>query len=248
MQRYFVKQMITDKSCIEIEEHYHHIVHVMRHKIGDKFYIVTPQSECFIVVIKSILSKSIQIEIVEKVEKDTELPIQITIAFSLPKGDKIEWIIQKATELGAYSFLPFESKFSVVKWDEKKSRKKIERLQAIASHASEQSHRVIVPSVLPLVTFKGLLDSCHKFDHVIVAYEEDAKRQEVSHFKNKVKSFKTQETVLMIFGSEGGLAIDEVEALKQKGAVSVGLGNRIMRAETAPLYALAATSYELELR
>lgn len=247
MQRYFLNGVITDKY-ISITEHYHHMIHVMRMKVDDQCYVVDTQANCYLVKIDAINKGSVMVSCLEKIDRAVELPVHVTIAFGLPKGDKIEWLIQKATELGAYQFIPFDSQFSVVKWDSKKSDKKVQRLQTIAKEASEQSHRVVVPQVNTLIAFKQLLEESKQFHYVIVAYEESAKLQEHTQFKTILKQLKPGDNILIVFGSEGGLSSGEVKQLIEYGAVCVGLGHRIMRAETAPLYALSAISYELELK
>ncbi|WP_338040611.1 16S rRNA (uracil(1498)-N(3))-methyltransferase [Mangrovibacillus cuniculi] len=163
------------------------------------------------------------------------------------KADKWEYVIQKGTELGAHSFIPLKAARSVVKWDEKKGDKKVERWTKIASEAAEQSHRQVVPNVDSPVTLKQLLQLADEYTHKIVAYEEEARSGDTTNFSTVLQSMKSSNSVMMVFGPEGGLTEEEVTQLLNKGFVACALGPRILRAETAPLYALSALSYKLEL-
>lgn len=251
MQRYFIeqtKQEITALPAVIIKgEDVHHIVNVMRMSSGDHVMCCAKdghEAECRI---ESLSKEEVVLSVVDWTGKNRELPIRVHIANGLPKGDKLEWIIQKGTELGASSFFPFEASRSVVKLDHKKAKKKRERWLKIAKEAAEQSHRNKIPEVGGVLTFKGLLESLPSFDKCVVAYEESSKQGETSRFQSVLKSLSEGSSVLMVFGPEGGFTEEEIEALKEKGALACGLGPRILRAETAPLYALAAVSYHTEL-
>lgn len=246
MQRYFVKSCDKD-TIIFSPEQYHHIARVMRMKVGDMFYVVLQTQETGKVQIDVIEDEQIAVSWIETVAHVTEMPVKVTIACGLPKGDKLEWIVQKATELGVHAIQPLETKWSVVKWDAKKKDKKQERLQKIAQEAAEQSHRQVVPFVHEVQTLSRVLQDKSVYTHIMVAYEESAKQSEKSSFKSLVSSLSPGDHVLAVFGAEGGLDPSEVALLIENGARSCGLGPRIMRAETAPLYVLSAISYYLEL-
>lgn len=177
-----------------------------------------------------------------------EMPVQVTIACGLPKGDKLEFIAQKGTELGMNGLIPFTAERSIVKWDDKKSGKKIERLQKIAQEAAEQSHRTKIPKVHDAHSFKQLLSVAEQYDIVLLADEEDAKSEKRHRFMDRLQEMKENnyQTILIVFGPEGGISRNESQALIEKGAKTISLGPRILRAETAPLYALSAISYEFE--
>ncbi|MBF0779495.1 MULTISPECIES: 16S rRNA (uracil(1498)-N(3))-methyltransferase [unclassified Granulicatella] len=248
MQRYFLQDML-DKQCIVFEdEHYHHIVRVMRMKVGDRVYVVLPDESTVVVELSEITESCVRTKWIEDVLISSEMPIQVTVALGIPKGDKLDWVVQKTTELGAFAIQPFESDWSVVKWDFKKKEKKKERLQKIAREAAEQSHRSHVPIVHDVLSFQKLLHTFSQYTHVLVAYEESAKTQEKQQFRQIISTLNPKDKVLIIFGSEGGLSDSEIKQLVDKQAILCGLGPRIMRAETAPMYVLAACSYELELR
>ncbi|MDX5475755.1 MAG: RsmE family RNA methyltransferase, partial [Bacillaceae bacterium] len=144
-------------------------------------------------------------------------------------------------------FIPFNAARSIVKWDEKKGGKKVERWSKIAKEAAEQSHRVTIPTIQAPFSFKQICDVSTQYDKKIVAYEEEAKRGEKSAFAKVLAEMKANESVLIVFGPEGGLSEKEVNTLIDHGFVSCSFGPRILRTETAPLYGLAAISYHFEL-
>ncbi|WHY76182.1 16S rRNA (uracil(1498)-N(3))-methyltransferase [Neobacillus sp. WH10] len=247
MQRYFVNKQANDDRFFIVEEDRHHIVKVMRMQIGDQIICVDPEGKQAVCRLAEITDESVVVDVVQWKDEVTELPISITIASGLPKGDKLEWIIQKGTELGAHQFLPFAANRSVVKWDEKKAAKKIERWQKIAKEAAEQSHRAFMPEIVSPMSFKEMLAKSKDFNYKLAAFEEESRNGETSVFSSTLKKIIKGESLLLVFGPEGGLANEEVQLLKEHGFGLCGLGPRILRTETAPLYALAAISYHFEL-
>lgn len=248
MQRYFIDSNVPESQKISIGiPHYHHIINVMRHVSGGQLIFVFNAGETYIVTIEEVEKETISCHLTERLEKTVELPIDVTLACGLPKGDKLDLIVQKTTELGIFSIQPFEAERSIVKWDEKKETKKRQRLQKIAQEAAEQSHRVHVPEILPLLTSKKLLLELAQYTHVFIADEEEAKINEQKVFKKLLNTMKINDKLLIITGPEGGLSRNEVTSYIEKGAISGSLGPRILRTETAPLYAMAAISYEFEL-
>ncbi|PLT30955.1 16S rRNA (uracil(1498)-N(3))-methyltransferase [Peribacillus deserti] len=248
MQRYFISKESIEGSLVTITgDDFHHLANVMRSKPGDHILCVVPQEKTALVEITEITNEAIHANVIKWMDESKEMPIKVTIASGLPKGDKLDYIIQKGTELGAAGFIPFIAARSIVKWDEKKAAKKTERLQKIAKEAAEQSHRGIVPSIANPVRINELIKLSDEYKYKLIAYEEDAKLGEASQFAGILKEVRNGESVLFVFGPEGGLSSDEIEKFKENGFVSCGLGPRILRTETAPLYALSAISYHTEL-
>ncbi|HIY93952.1 RsmE family RNA methyltransferase [Companilactobacillus sp. HBUAS56275] len=246
MEQYFVKETIEqDKFVIDDLESYKHIVKVLRHKVGDVIYLVDSTESLFKATITAIDNDNSNLTVA--VEKDsrstTELPIGVTIACSLSKKDKVEWITQKATELGAKKIIFFNSKYSIMHWKNNVVEKKLIRLQEIAKNAAQQSKRRIIPEVIYLDKLSKLVDIREETN--LIAYEESAKQGEISLLAQTLQ--KEPKSVMCTFGPEGGFAPDEVDFLNQQGFLSVGLGPRIMRAETAPMYFLSVLSYKYEL-
>ncbi|MFQ6810361.1 MAG: 16S rRNA (uracil(1498)-N(3))-methyltransferase [Streptococcus sp.] len=186
-----------------------------------------------------------QLELIKELADNVELPVQVTIASGFPKGDKLEFITQKVTELGASQIWAFPADWSVAKWDGKKLGKKVEKLEKIALGAAEQSKRNLVPII---ALFEKKADFLANSTSLIASWwpmRVCQRRQ--SALVQAVSGLEKGSKVLFIFGPEGGLSPAEIESFEAKGAVLAGLGPRILRAETAPLYALSAVSVVTEL-
>jgi len=175
----------------------------------------------------------------------TELASRLILFQGLPKGDKMEWIVQKAVELGAYRIVPFAAKRSVVKLDQKKAGKKRERWQAIAKGAAEQSKRGIVPQVQDVMSFQEAMNYAKELDVVLVPYElqEGMKATEAV-----ISKIEPGQSVGIFIGPEGGFDESEIEQAKEAGAIPITLGKRILRTETAGLTTLSILMYHLECR
>ena len=245
MQQYFIKGspqsplVVTDKDTAK------HMFSVMRLKEDEQVTLVFDDG---VKRLARVLDPGQQsLEIVEELADNTELPVQVTIASGFPKGDKLEFITQKATELGACALWGFPADWSVAKWDGKKLAKKSEKLEKIAQGAAEQSKRNLIPEVRLFDKKADFLAQLGQFNTIVVAYEESAKAGESAALVRALSGLPAGAKVLFIFGPEGGLSPDEIAVFRQAGAVSAGLGPRILRAETAPLYALTAVSVLLEL-
>lgn len=248
MQRYFLKQFPKDEHEVLFEgEDVYHISRVMRMNPGDQVYAVFPNNQAAIVRLENISGTEVTGSIVQWLDEEKELPVDVCIASGLPKGDKLELVIQKGTELGAARFIPFHAARSVVKWDDKKANKKRERWTKIAKEAAEQSHRNRVPDVDMPVSFQKLIEMSNEFTYKIFAFEEVAKKGEAKGFHQVLNKMNEHDKLLIVFGPEGGLSEKEAESMEQSGFIPCGLGPRILRTETAPLYVLSAISYHFEL-
>jgi 16S rRNA (uracil1498-N3)-methyltransferase len=249
LQRYFVsnEQFFNDQQIVIVGDDYHHIVRVMRMNEGEKIVCCIENGKSALCEITQITSDRVVANIIEWLEEQTELPVKVYIAHGLPKGDKLELVIQKGTELGAFSFIPFLAARSVVKWDEKKGDKKVDRWRKIAKEAAEQSQRTRIPSVHQPISIRELIEISSNIDYKIIAYEEEARKGEKANLTKVLQEIKAGQSLLAVFGPEGGFSEKEVTLLKENGFISCGLGPRILRTETAPLYLLAAVSYQLEL-
>ena len=246
MQQYFVNGrapqgifQIKDKDTAK------HMFSVMRLQADDQTVLVFDDGIKRLARVVDSQSKSV--EIIEELADNVELPVSVTIAMGFPKGDKLEFVAQKATELGMAALWAFPADWSVVKWDGKKLGKKAEKLEKIAQGAAEQSKRNRIPAVRLFEKKADFLAQLTGFDQIILAYEEAAKAGEQANLVKALSGLETGQSVLVIVGPEGGVSPEEVAAFEGAGAVKTGLGPRILRAETAPLYALSAISYATEL-
>lgn len=214
---------------------YNHIVNVLRMKEGERL-LVSDMGASNLCAVEEIGADSVTVRIIEENYKQAELPTQIYLFQGLPKSDKMELIIQKAVELGAYAIIPTEMKRCVVKLDEKKKNSKRERWQAISESAAKQSKRNIIPEIYPVMSYSEALIEAKKLDLLIVPYENErgtkATREALSRIKKGMK-------IGVIIGSEGGFEMSEIEKAQEIGGLTVSLGERILRTETAAITALS---------
>lgn len=248
MQRYFLPCDYEEQETFDlVGDDFHHAKHVMRMGLDDECFLVFKNEHAIKAKIIEITDEKIIFEEVAKEEMAKEMPVKVTIACGYTKGDKLELVAQKATELGMHGLIAFPSKTSVVKWDEKKRNKKAQRLEKIVKEASEQSHRQVVPSVSLYGSFNDLLEKTTDFTQCLVAYEESSKQGENSQLVKTLMTCQPGDSLLIVFGPEGGITPEEIELLVEKKVQCCALGPRILRAETAPLYALSVMSYQWEL-
>ncbi|MBO0462387.1 MULTISPECIES: 16S rRNA (uracil(1498)-N(3))-methyltransferase [unclassified Enterococcus] len=249
MQRYFLDEPYRPQERYVLEgEAYHHMARVMRMAAKDHVYLAFNDQIAIVAEITEMTEKEVFLVEVAKESVQKELPCNITIASGYPKGDKLDWIVQKGTELGAHAFVGFPAAASVVKWDAKKRKKRQERLAKIAQEAAEQSHRQVVPQVTLMETEKEFYASLTSYDVLLIAYEESAKQGEAANLVKILQSVMPGTRILAVFGPEGGLSAKEVAYFEEQGGILCGLGPRILRTETAPLYLLSAASFQLELQ
>lgn len=248
MQRYFLNEPYKEQPVYHlVGDDFHHAVHVMRMKIEEQCFLSFNDEITIIARVSGVLSDCVELVEEGKETMIKELPYDVTIACGYTKGDKLEWVAQKATELGMTGLIGFPGTASVVKWDSKKLAKKHTRFKRIVKEAAEQSHRQVIPTIDLLTSFNELVDVLPKYDIVLVAYEESAKQGEQVQLVHALQSIRPKQRILVVFGPEGGIIPAEVKKLEKSGAVLCGLGPRILRAETAPLYLLSVMSYQWEL-
>ncbi|MEK4512152.1 RsmE family RNA methyltransferase [Paenibacillus sp. FSL K6-2524] len=247
MQRYFIEpEHFGEQSVKIIGEDVRHISKVMRSKPGDEIIVSDGVSKVALVEITGIESEEVTADIIELMSSSGEPWLQVTVAQSLPKGDKMETVIQKCTEIGAASFLPFLSERTVVQYDHKKEEKRTTRWRKIAKEAAEQAHRSLIPVVENPTSWKELLAAIPAYDLVCLCYEKEQGQQlrdVLSPFVMKLES-QQKYKILVVVGPEGGFAEAEVTSAEAVGAISVGLGRRVLRTETAAMAALTCIMYE----
>ncbi|TFJ94122.1 16S rRNA (uracil(1498)-N(3))-methyltransferase [Lentibacillus salicampi] len=247
MQRYFVPaENWIDSQVIITGDDVHHISRVIRSRPGNKIICNHPNGDAAICRITDIGKDQIHTVISEWLEESSELPLDVTIAQGLPKSDKLEWVLQKGTELGAAAFIPVQADRSVVVWDHQKSEKKMNRYRKIIKEASEQSHRNKIPSIKPVTPLTELVKQSTDYNVKLFAYEEEAKTEVFQSFGMAVSKMGPGDRVFIVIGPEGGFSKQEAAVLKQHDFTPVRLGPRILRTETAALYALASISYHFE--
>lgn len=243
MQRYFTPvEQIDGKAAQILGDDVHHLLRVMRAQVGDEIILSDGRGKAYRASIHEISSNQVNCTIEEELQHQSEMPVQITLAQSMPKGEKWDWILQKCTELGVHAFLPFISERTIVKLDNQKEGKRRERWERIIKEAAEQSHRNYLPRLHPLHQWKELLQAVSQYDLVLMAYEGEEEYQ----FAQALRSKAELHSILIIIGPEGGFASHEVQEAINHGASIVTLGPRILRTETAGLYTLSCCSYHFE--
>ena len=248
MPKFFVAEnQINNNKITIIGNDVNHIKNVLRQKSGDKITICDISKEQdYLCEIDKIEEKSIDCNIIEKLENNTESNVKVTIFQGLSKADKLELGIQKSVELGAYDITPLQMKRCVVKLNEKDKLKKIQRWQKISEVAAKQCGRNIIPKINNIVNVKEVCNLCNEYDIVLIAYENEKENTLKKELKNLKKLDKEEIKVAVIIGPEGGIAPEEIEMFEENGAKIITLGNRILRTETVALSVLSIIMYELE--
>lgn len=211
---------------------------VLRLKAGEQVLICDGSGNECLCTISDVSSNQFSLVVNNRQESSTEPKVKASVYLAFSKGDKLEHVIQKATELGAHEIVAFPSSRCVSRPDEKSLAKKMERWQKIAASAAEQSGRGYIPKVLTVDSYKAALERAAKADLPILFYENER----ATTLKMAVEE-RIFETVSLLTGPEGGLEPKEVEMAKEAGMHICTLGSRILRCETAPLCALSAVMY-----
>ncbi|WP_367341739.1 16S rRNA (uracil(1498)-N(3))-methyltransferase [Limosilactobacillus sp.] len=244
MQHYFMTDCEPGHRNLDLPTDIsHHLLTVLRAKRGDQFELVLADHQTYLAELVS----NGQARIIKRLARQSELPVHVVLACGVPKTkDKPELIVQKGTEMGASQIIFFDAQRSISYWKGNKRERKLQRLQKIAQGAAEQSHRNYVPTVAYAKNWQEAV-ALAQADECLVAWEESAKEGEEAKLAQNLKNLRPGQRLLAIFGPEGGLTSGEVDAMQKDGITAVGLGPRILRTETAPLYLMAAVSYQLEL-
>lgn len=238
MHRFFIPQLYAAEMVIK-DVDAKHISKVLRMQPGDKIQIVSDDGVTAIAEIVSLQADNVVVKCLEKLAESHEPSVKITLAQGLAKGEKMDFIIQKAVEMGVSSIVPVAMEHSVVRLEGAKADKKVERWQKIAEAAAKQSKRDIIPQVQAVQTMQQMLTN-NDLQHKIIAYECEDRLG----LKTALQSCDNLQELLLIIGPEGGISEFELELARKNGAVPVSLGKRILRAETAGVVALSAILYE----
>lgn len=238
MSRFFVKpeEMQSNFLVLTGENAVH--AKVLRLKCGEEVLVCDGLGQECLCTVSDVSDGQVSLVVKSRQTSATEAKVRASVYMAFSKGDKLEHVIQKATELGAFEIVAFPSNRCVSKPDEKSIGKKLERWQKIASSAAEQSGRGMVPKVLAVESYKAALERAIEADKAILFYEnERATTLRMALEDNEFSS------ISLLTGPEGGLEEREVEMAKNMGVHICTLGSRILRCETAPLCALSAVMY-----
>jgi len=236
MARFFVSPEELEQSNLILTGENAQHAKVLRLKAGETVLLCDGEGR---EALCRIVGAGPEVEILERRESASEASVQVSVYLAFPKADKLEHVIQKATELGAYEIVAFPSARCISKPDDKSLRKKLERWQKIAASAAEQSGRGRIPQVRVLGSFQEALQEAAEADKPLMFYENE---QAVT--LKMALSSGNYRTVSLLTGPEGGLEEKEVEKAREAGLQVCTLGKRILRCETAPLCALSAVMYD----
>ncbi|GAA0105385.1 16S rRNA (uracil(1498)-N(3))-methyltransferase [Paraclostridium sordellii] len=243
MDRFFVEKKnvnLENNTCIIEGEDVKHISKVLRCRVGEELEICDNDNNEYICEITNIDKSEVQLNIIDKVDIKRESDLKIKVYQGLPKGPKMEMILQKLTEVGVDEIILVQTKRTVVKVEDKKEDKKIERWERIIYEAAKQSKRGKIPKLRGILSFKEALSDMNKNDLNIAPYENERTKS----IKQAIKGQDINNIGIFV-GPEGGFEDTEIKAIEDIGGQSVSLGPRILRTETASLVASSIVLYEL---
>jgi len=244
MHRFFIQHSQIQGSRLYVEgPDVNHIKNVLRMKRGDQVMVSDGEGMQYLCALESFADGLVWFEIVDTWKENRELSSKLYLFQGLPKSDKMELIIQKATELGVYEVVPVVTGRTVVRLDEKKAQKKTARWNAIAESAAKQSGRSRIPRVREAMTFSEALASAGELDVLLIPYE---KAEGMEATRQVIEGIRPGQSVGIFIGPEGGFEEAEVEQAVALGAAPVTLGRRILRTETAGFVMLSMLLYHLE--
>ena len=251
MYQFFVDDCQIGKEYVTITgSDVNHIKNVLRMRPGEKIRVSSSSRDMFC-EIAELTDDFVQADILDEEAPDTELPSRIYLFQGLPKGDRMEYIIQKSVELGVYEIIPVAMKYCVVKLDakkavvrldEKKAQSKVKRWQAISESAAKQAKRSRIPEVHAVMNFKDAVEYAKLQDMILVPYENERGMEAT---REALKKVKPGQSISVFIGPEGGFSEEEIDALRQDAEV-LSLGKRILRTDTAAICAMSMLMLELE--
>lgn len=254
MYHFFVEPGQVHEDYVEIlGGDVNHMKNVLRMKPGEEITVSDGFGHEYGCKVALLEEGAVRAEILECREVSVELPSELVLYQCLPKGDKMELIIQKAVELGAARVVPVASRRCVVKLDQKKAESKRKRWQAIAESAAKQSGRAVIPEVGPVVSFKEALKDAERLDIRLIPYEcaDELLTKEgqtpMEQTRRLLMDMKRGQSVGIFIGPEGGLEKEEVATAMEAGTRPITLGKRILRTETAGLCILSVLMFQLEV-
>ena len=234
MQRYFTSDYSNNMFTLSLEDTYH-ITKVMRYKLGEKIEIVYDSKTYISEIVE--LTPEVKAKMLEEIQEDSEISFNVTLVQSLVKEQKMDYILQKMTELGVNKIIPYQADRSIVKINDKVN-KKIDRWQTILKEASEQSKRTVIPTVSNSISLKEL-EEIEGYDYKFIATVNE-KQQNLKKVLSKVKKGAT---MIIVVGPEGGFTCLEENRLMNKGFIPISLGKSVLRTETAGLFFMSAVRF-----
>lgn len=251
MPRFFIRQQQIDGDIITlVGDDAHHIARSLRMAVGESITVCDMQGNEYDCAIDGFdEDREVYARILSRAAAENEPRCKITLFQALPKGDKLDTVIQKAVECGVYEIVPFESDRCVVKVKAEAEERKTERRRRIAEEAAKQCGRSILPSVSPTVSFERMLDMACSAVVCLFCYEGDGTQPlgRILREKMVASADGNMPSVSVVIGSEGGFSVTEAQRAAERGMIPTGLGKRILRTETAPVFVLSCLVMTTEL-
>ncbi len=248
MHRFFVEANQIDTALNQVSivgNDVNHIKNVLRMTEGEKILISCGDEQEYTCAVREVSNEEVIASIIEVAEAGRELPSKIYLFQALPKGDKMEMIIQKTVELGVFEIIPVETKNCVVKLDDKKKPAKIKRWQAIAESAAKQSKRMLIPEIHDVMSYKNAIAYAKELDVCVIPYEL---AENMQHTRELLGQIQPGQSVGIFIGPEGGFDTEEVQFALKNQIEPITLGKRILRTETAGMAVISILMYLLEDR
>jgi len=240
MSRFYVPQPQIERGLLKVVgSEVRHIRRVLRLRVGDKLAVFDDSAKEYQGIIMEEGPSSVVIKVENTLLPPEESPLEITLAQSLLKGEKMEYLIQKATELGIKNIIPFFSSRSVPLLDKSKRLRRYHRWEKIAIGASKQCGRVVVPKIEPFQDYSEMLQMASSESTRLILWEREG-----IGLKELLKELNEKEKIFFIVGPEGGMSHEEVEEARRAKFIPITLGRRILRSETASLCLLSILQYE----
>ena len=245
MPRFFVDADAITNGEIRIDGgDAYHIARALRMAVGDGVDICDGEGTEYSCRLTRIRDDECVAEVITSRPSEREMPIDVTLYMAMPKGDKLEVVVQKAVELGASAIVAYESERCIKRPAPDKAVRLVERLARIAREAAKQCGRARLPEVRGIISFSEMLSELRGYKLSLFCYEGVG----TLPLRSVLEAAESEGPISAIVGSEGGFSDKEAEAIRAAGAVAVGLGPRILRCETAPEYVLSALSYRFEMK
>lgn len=254
MPRFFVQKTDVNGDAVTLRgDDAHHIAYSLRLAAGEHITVCCDGNvyDCALETFSPDKSKPwVTARVCGSAPVDTEPPYRAVLYQALPKGDKLDTIIQKAVECGVFAVVPFESSRCIARAKPEAEARKTERRQRISEEAAKQCGRGIIPRVLPTLSFSDMLEAAAEADLVLFCYEADGTEplsRVLNHRMPTISADHSRPIIAVIVGSEGGFSPEEAAEAARRGFAMIGLGKRILRCETAPPFVLGCLSYQYEL-
>ncbi len=244
MHQFFVEEDQIGREFVTITgSDVNHIKNVLRMKPGEKIRVSGKDGKDYFCAVSELADTFVQADILNEDAPSTELSGKIYLFQAIPKGDRMETVIEKAVELGVYEIIPVAMKYCVVRLDEKKGATRVNRWQKIAEAAAKQSKRSRIPNIHPIMEYKEAVEYAGRCDVRLVPYENERGMQTA---KEAFSSVGKGDSVSVMIGPEGGFSEEEIAMVKDDMQV-ISLGKRILRTDTAGIAVMAALMFKMEM-